>query len=346
MTEIPTIAASYRKIADKCPQLSDAEESSLLSIRDEAAKEWLFRHNIKLAIAYMLKCRPSDMSVEDAIQLAMCGLLKAIDKFDTSIGTRFSTYACYWIRNEITYHTRLAGYARIDKCCKSMSERVGDGDIMLEEVVNGLVARDYECHASNLGMDEWTVSGICDIVFGCLDSLTCIRSESKRVVRHVLMELRDPCVQIMEAYCRVAKKFGISERQVRYLSGNAFRALRKRLLIRFGREEEVSEVGGNMCRRRFVNTRTLTTRVDWERFSLRPMSKRRKLVSFFKDERWNNYILGVVASERLGLRHAKEQKGARDELVGNGAAVAIAREMFRERLDEVENQWASMEENK
>lgn len=345
MTEIPTIAASYRKIADKCPQLSDAEESSLLSIRDEAAKEWLFRHNIKLALAYMLKCRPSDMSVEDAIQLAMCGLLKAIDKFDTSIGTRFSTYACYWIRNEITYHTRLAGYARIDKCCKSMSERVGDGDIMLEEVVNGLVASDYECQASNLGMDEWTVSGICDIVFSCLDSLTCIRSESKRVVRHVLMELRDPCVQTMEAYCRVAKKFGISERQVRYLSNKACRALRERLLMRFGREEEVSEVGVNVRRRRFVNTRTLTTRVDWERFSSRPASKRLKMVSFFKDERWNNYILGVVASERLGLRHAKEQKGARDGFTSSEAEFAIAREVYRERLDEAEDQWACMEGN-
>ena len=68
-------------------------------------------------------------------------------------------------------------------------------------------------------------------------------------------------------------------------------------------------------------------------------------MSFFKDERWNNYVLGVVASERLGLRHAKEQKGSRDEFTSNGAELAIAREVYRERLDEAEGQWASMEGN-
>ena len=345
MTDIPTIAASYMRIADKCPQLSAAEESSLLSIRNDAAKEQLFRHNIRLALVYMLKSRPADMSVEDAIQLAMCGLLKAIDKFDVSLGTRFSTYACYWIRSEITYHTKLVEYSKLDKNSNSLCERVGDGDIMLEEIVTGLVARDYDCHASDFGLDEWAVSGICDIVFSCLDALTSMRTESKRIVRHVMMELRDPSVEIMEAYRRAAQNFGVSVREVRYLSNKACRDLRKILLMRFGREAEVSEVSGNACRRHFVNTRTLTTRVDWERFSSRPAAKRRRLVSFFKDERWNNYVLGVVASERLGLRHAKEQKGSRDEFTSNGAELAIAREVYRERLDEAEGQWASMEGN-
>ena len=283
------------------------------------------------------------MSVEDATQLAMCGLLKAIDKFDMSLGTRFSTYACYWIRSEITYHTKLVGYSKLDKHSTSLCEHVGDGDIMLEEIVSGLVAKDYDCHASDFGLDEWAVSGICDIVFSCLDSLTSIRAKSRSIVRQVLMELRDPSVQIMEAYRRVAQNFGVTEREVRHLSNKVCRELRNRLLMQFGNEAEVSEIGRNVQRRRIVNSRTLTTRVDWDRFSFRSSPKRRKLTSFYKDKHRNDYILGIVASERSKLRNPMWQESSCDDLAGSGADVAIAREVQRERLDEVEDQWASLE---
>lgn len=322
MTDIPAIAASYNKIARMCPQLTDAEESSLLMIRDDASRERLFRHNIRLALACVLKFKPEDMSVEDAAQLAMCGLLKAIDKFDVSYGTRLSTYACYWIRSEITSHTKLVGYARVDKCSKSMYERVGDDDVVLEEVVNGLVARDYDCQASNLGMDDWAVSGICDIVLGCLDALTSMRTESKRIVRHVLMELRDPTVNIMEAYRSTARDFVVSEREVRYLVSKACSELRRILLRRFGKEAEVSEVACKVRRYRIVNTRTLATRMDWDRFSLRSASKRRKLVSFYKDEHRNKYILGVIAMERCRLRYLRERKRPPDDFAASARGMA------------------------
>lgn len=44
----------------------------------------------------------SAFSIEDMVQEGMLGLLKAVEKFDISMGNQFSTYATYWIKQGIT----------------------------------------------------------------------------------------------------------------------------------------------------------------------------------------------------------------------------------------------------
>lgn len=43
----------------------------------------------------------SSIPLDDLIQLGFIGISKAVDKFDMSRGTRFSSYATYWIRQSI-----------------------------------------------------------------------------------------------------------------------------------------------------------------------------------------------------------------------------------------------------
>lgn len=43
----------------------------------------------------------TSISLDDLIQLGFIGISKAVDKFDVSRGTRFSSYATYWVRQSI-----------------------------------------------------------------------------------------------------------------------------------------------------------------------------------------------------------------------------------------------------
>ena len=57
--------------------------------------------NLKLVISIAKKYVKSGISFEDLIQEGNIGLIKAAKKFDPSLGYKFSTYSCWWIRNQI-----------------------------------------------------------------------------------------------------------------------------------------------------------------------------------------------------------------------------------------------------
>ena len=54
----------------------------------------------KIAVQYK-KFSTSSFDVDDMYQAGVLGLLKAVDRFDASLGNQFSTYATWWIRQSI-----------------------------------------------------------------------------------------------------------------------------------------------------------------------------------------------------------------------------------------------------
>ncbi len=66
--------------------------------RDEAALHRLIRAYMRLAISMASKYRRYGAPMNDLIQEAGLGLMKAADKFDPDRGVRFSTYAVWWIK--------------------------------------------------------------------------------------------------------------------------------------------------------------------------------------------------------------------------------------------------------
>ncbi len=87
--------------------LSKEEEYELgkrLSEGDESARQELVAANLRLVISIARKyiTVPNSLSFEDLIQEGNIGLMKAADKFDYTLGYKFSTYATWWIRQAIT----------------------------------------------------------------------------------------------------------------------------------------------------------------------------------------------------------------------------------------------------
>ncbi len=87
-------------------ELLDAETELALAHawrdrRDEAALHRLITAYMRLAISMAAKFRRYGAPMNDLIQEASLGLMKAADRFDPDRGVRFSTYAVWWIKASI-----------------------------------------------------------------------------------------------------------------------------------------------------------------------------------------------------------------------------------------------------
>ncbi len=72
--------------------------------RDEASLHRLINAYMRLAISMASKFKRYGAPMNDLIQEAGLGLMKAADKFDPDRGVRFSTYAVWWIKASIQDH--------------------------------------------------------------------------------------------------------------------------------------------------------------------------------------------------------------------------------------------------
>jgi RNA polymerase primary sigma factor len=72
------------------------------------AKQKLVRHNLAFVVAIARKQRRGTVRLDDLIQEGNVGLMRAVEKFDPHAGTRFSTYAVWWIRAYIGKYLKEA----------------------------------------------------------------------------------------------------------------------------------------------------------------------------------------------------------------------------------------------
>jgi RNA polymerase primary sigma factor len=93
--------------------LREINETSLLSANDEHelaiaigsgdghARDRMVRANLRLVVNIARGYTGKGLSLQDLIEEGNLGLLRAVEGFDPGIGTRFSTYASYWIKQSI-----------------------------------------------------------------------------------------------------------------------------------------------------------------------------------------------------------------------------------------------------
>lgn len=68
----------------------------------EIDKNYLTRANLRLVVSLAKRYRNRGLSFLDLIGEGNIGLMKSVEKFEPELGTRFSTYATWWVRQGIT----------------------------------------------------------------------------------------------------------------------------------------------------------------------------------------------------------------------------------------------------
>jgi len=100
--EIDTSVSRYMSRARSTPDL-DRETEARLARRwrdhgDQAAADRLVRAHLKHVVAIALKYRRYGLPIGELIAEGNFGVAHALTKFDPDRGTRFVTYAAYWVR--------------------------------------------------------------------------------------------------------------------------------------------------------------------------------------------------------------------------------------------------------
>jgi len=85
-------------------------ELDTINRRAEEANQTLIRANLRLVVSIAKRYLGRGISFLDLIQEGNLGLLRAVTKFDSTRGFKFSTYATWWIRQSISRY--IAEHAR------------------------------------------------------------------------------------------------------------------------------------------------------------------------------------------------------------------------------------------
>jgi RNA polymerase primary sigma factor len=85
--------------------LLTADDEQQLAVRigqgDSQARDRMVRANLRLVVNIARGYTGKGLGLQDLIEEGNLGLLRAVEGFDPAMGTRFSTYASYWIKQSI-----------------------------------------------------------------------------------------------------------------------------------------------------------------------------------------------------------------------------------------------------
>ncbi len=95
---------TYLREINETALLTADEEKMLarqIAVGDVEARDRMVRANLRLVVNIARGYSGKGLGLQDLIEEGNLGLLRAVEGFDPNVGTRFSTYASYWIKQSI-----------------------------------------------------------------------------------------------------------------------------------------------------------------------------------------------------------------------------------------------------
>lgn len=114
---------------------------------DAEAKELLVKENLSLVWSLVHRFNNPIYDKEELFQIGCIGLIKAINKFDTSYEVCFSTYAVPIILGEIKRHFRDDGALKVSRSIKELNQKI-----------NKLADEYFNNNHKEMSIDELAVS--------------------------------------------------------------------------------------------------------------------------------------------------------------------------------------------
>ncbi len=170
--ELDYLAPYLRAARQFRPLAREEEHAVALRARkgDLSARQKLVQHSLAYVVMFALKQRRGSVRLDDLVQEGNLGLMRAAEKFDPQAGTRFLTYATWWIR---AYIGRYLQGAR--SSVRARGGTVAQPDVSLDRPIGEDEDADYLERIEDEGP-------------GPED--TCLSAEGDREVRDALNEVR------------------------------------------------------------------------------------------------------------------------------------------------------------
>jgi RNA polymerase primary sigma factor len=125
----------YLKEIGEIPLLTREEEIALakkVARGDEASAKHLIKANLRLVVKIAKKYEHIGLPLLDLIEEGNLGLIKAVERYDLSKGTKLSTYAAWWIKQSIM--RAIANQSKIIRVPVYMQERVSSFQKAVEKL--------------------------------------------------------------------------------------------------------------------------------------------------------------------------------------------------------------------
>ncbi len=121
---------------------------------DKEARNQLVSENLGLVWSIVKRFENRGHDREELFQIGSVGLIKAIDKFDTSFGVRFSTYAVPVISGEIKRFLRDDGLIKVSRTLKENGYKLHQAAALLANRLGREATLNEICQESGLSMEE------------------------------------------------------------------------------------------------------------------------------------------------------------------------------------------------